>query len=431
MLSRYTMPEMGNVWSNENRFQRMLDVEIAAAEAMADMGAIPKEAFLEIKAKAPAAVLQHFEELEAVTGHDLNAFLSAVGEQVGASARYMHLGLTSSDVLDTALSLQMLQAVELLQGRLYHLREILVGLAHKYKYTLMAGRTHGVHAEPITFGLKMALWVKEIDRSVKRLHNARDVVKVGKLSGAVGTFANVDPHIETFVCRRLGLHPAYVTTQTLQRDRHAEFICTIAIIGSSLDKFATEIRNLQRTEIFEVEERRPIGQLSSSCMPHKRNPIFCERVSGLARILRGHALAAMEGIPLWHERDLAHATSERIILPDSCIVLDYMLHIFTYVMEELQVFPATMRKNLDKTLGLVFSQQVLLALLYKGVEREIAYEWVQRNAQTAWEQQSDFQYLVLEDSDITTHLSREEIMDLFDYDYHLRNIDYIFKRAEI
>jgi len=431
MFARYTLPEMANVWSNENRFQRMLDVEIAAVEAMADLGVVPKEAFWGIKEKAPAAMLQHYEELEAVTGHDLNAFLAAVGEQVGAYARYMHLGLTSSDVLDTALSLQMLQAVELLQVRLNRLREILVGLAHKYKYTLMNGRTHGVHAEPITFGLKMALWVKEIDRSVKRLHNARDVINVGKLSGAVGTFANIDPHVETFVCRRLGLHPAYVTTQTLQRDRHAEFICTIAIIGSCLDKFATEIRNLQRTEIFEVEESRPSGQISSSSMPHKRNPIFCERVSGLARILRGHALAAMEGIPLWHERDLAHATSERIILPDSCIVLDYMLYIFANVMENLQVFPETMRKNLDKTLGLVFSQQVLLALLRKGVERETAYEWVERNARAAWEQQSDFQYLILEDAAIATRLSREEIMDLFDYEYHLRNIDYIFKRAEI
>lgn len=431
MLSRYTLPEMAKVWSNENRFQRMLEVEIAAAEAMADLGAIPKEAFLEIKEKAPTTLLQRYEELEEVIGHDLRAFLDVVGEQVGQSARYLHLGLTSSDVLDTALSLQMLQAIELLQGRLYSLREVLVELAHKYKYTLMSGRTHGVHAEPISFGLKMALWVKEVDRSLKRLQNARDVVNVGKLSGAVGTFANIDPHVETFACRRLGLHPAYIATQTLQRDRHAEFICTMSIIGSSLDKFATEIRNLQRTEILEVEESPPSGQVSSTSMPHKRNPVYCERISGLARILRGYALSAMEDIPLWHERDLTHATAERIILPDSCILLDYMLHSFTNIMKHLRVMPENMRRNLDRTLGLVFSQRVLLALLRKGVARDTAYEWVQATAKTAWEQQTDFEYLVLEDADISPYLSREEIMDLFDYDYHLKNIDYIFKRAEI
>jgi adenylosuccinate lyase len=295
----------------------------------------------------------------------------------------------------------------------------------------MIGRTHGAHAEPITFGLKMAMWVKEVDRSMTRLQNAHDVLNVGKLSGAVGTFANIDPRVETYACRLLGLHPAYVTTQTLQRDRHAELVTTIAIIGSSLDKFATEIRNLQRTEISEVKEELPPGLVSSTTMPHKRNPILCERICGLARLLRGYAVTAMEGIMLWHERDLAHATTERVTIPDSCILLDYMLYIFTQIMERLAVFPENMRKNLDKSLGLIFSQRVLLALLAKGVKREIAFEWVHNNAQIAWEQQADFQYLLLQDADIGAILSRSEIAELFDYDHHLKNIDFIFNRADI
>jgi adenylosuccinate lyase len=430
MKSRYTLPEMGKVWSDENTFQLMLDVEVAAAEAMADIGLMPKEAFAAIKQKALSAFTS-IERVDDISGQNLTAFLSLMSEQLGEAAKYLHVGLTASDVLDTALSLQMLQAVGLLQGRLRQLRQVLVELAHKYKHTLMIGRTHGSHAEPVTFGLKMAMWVKEVDRSLTRLQNAHDVVNVGKLSGAVGTFANIDPRVEIYACRLLGLHPAYVSTQTLQRDRHAELISTLAIIGSSLDKFATEIRNLQRTEISEVEEKLPPGLISSTTMPHKRNPILCERVSGLARLLRGNAVTAMEGIVLWHERDLAHTATERIIIPDSCILLDYMLHIFTQVMERLAVFPETMRKNMGTTLGLVFSQRVLLALLAKGVERETAFEWVQGNAQTAWEQRVDFQYLLLQDADICAVLSRSEIAELFDYDYHLKNIDFIFSRAEI
>ena len=430
MIERYTLPEMGKVWSDENTFQLMLDVEVAAAEAMADIGLMPKEAFDTIKQKALSA-FSSLEKVDDITGQNLSSFLRLMGDQLGAAAKYLHVGLTSSDVLDTALSLQMLQAVALLQGRLQWLRQVLVKLARKYKYTLMIGRTHGAHAEPITFGLKMAMWVKEVDRSLTRLQNAHDVINVGKLSGAVGSFANIDPRVETYACRLLGLHPAYVTTQTLQRDRHAELVITLAIIGSSLDKFATEIRNLQRTEISEVEEKLPPGLVSSVTMPHKRNPILCERVCGLARLLRGYAVTAMESIMLWHERDLAHATSERITIPDSCIVLDYMLYIFTQVMEGLAVFPDNMRKNLEKTLGLVFSQRVLLALLGKGVNRETAFGWVQNNAQTAWEQQTDFQYLLLQDADICAVLSREEIAELFDYDYHLKNIDFIFNRAGI
>jgi len=430
MIARYTLPEMGNVWSDENSFQLMLNVEVAAAEAMADIGMIPKEAFFQIRQNA-LTTFENMEKVDDITGHNLSVFLTLMGEHLGEAAKYLHTGLTSSDVLDTALSLQMLQAIDLLRGRLYRLREVLVNLAHKHQYTLMIGRTHGNHAEPLSFGLKMAMWIKEVDRSLTRLQNAHDVVNVGKLSGTVGTFANVDPRVETYACRLLGLHPAYVTTQTLQRDRHAEFVTTLAIIGSSLDKFATEIRNLQRTEIHEVEEVLPAGHISSSTMPHKRNPVSCERVSGLARVLRGFTTPVLEDIVLWHERDLAHGTTEQIIIPNSCILLDYMLHLFTQVMERLVVLPENMRKNLDNTLGLIFSQRVLMALLAKGVRRETAYEWVQRNAYITIEQRTDYQYLVRQDADISAYLSREEITELFDYDYHLKNIDFIFNRAEI
>ncbi|MCL1975979.1 MAG: adenylosuccinate lyase [Firmicutes bacterium] len=430
MISRYTLPEMGKVWSDENTFQLMLDVEVAAAEAMADIGLMPKEALVAIKHNALSA-FANIEKVDDIAGQNLSYFLRLMSEQLGEAAKYLHVGLTASDILDTVLALQMKQAVALLQGRLLQLRLLLVEIANKYKYTLMIGRTHGAHAEPTTFGLKMAMWVKEIDRSLTRLQNAHDVINVGKLSGAVGTFANVDPRVETYACRLLGLHPAYVTTQTLQRDRHAELITILAIIGSSLDKFATEIRNLQRTEISEVEEKLPPGLRSSITMPHKRNPILCERISGLSRLLRGYVTSSLENIVLWHERDLAHSTTENIIIPDTCIILDYMLQIFTQIMEGLAVFPDNMRKNLDKSLGLIFSQRVLLALLAKGVERETAYEWVQRNAQIAWEQQADFQYLLLQDTDIPSILSREEIAELFDYEYHIRNIDFIFERADI
>ncbi|MCL2817445.1 MAG: adenylosuccinate lyase, partial [Clostridiales bacterium] len=302
-------------------------------------------------------------------------------------------------------------------------------MARKYQDTLMMGRTHGIHAEPITFGLKMALWTTEVNRAVVRLQNAKDVISVGKVSGAVGTFANVDPKVEEHVCRRLGLHPAPVSTQIIQRDRHAEFMTTLALIGCTLDKFATELRNLQRTEIMEVEEDFGVGQKGSSAMPHKRNPITSERISGLARILRGNALAAMENVALWHERDITHSSVERVIIPDSCILLDYMLHLFNNIMENLNIYPDNMRQNVDKTLGLVFSQRVMLSLVEKGVLREVAYEWVQRNALTAWKQKTDFQYLVLQDKDIMSILSKTEIMDIFDFDYHTKNIDYILERA--
>jgi adenylosuccinate lyase len=428
LIKRYTLPQMGKVWSEENRFQGMLDVEIYACEAMADLGIIPKEAYQDIKEKA-AFDIKRIDEIEKVVRHDVIAFLTAVGENVGDASKYIHMGMTSSDVLDTALSLQMKQSAELLLTRLLQVRDIMAPMSRKYKDTLMMGRTHGVHAEPITFGLKMALWTLEIDRCIKRMKNAMETISVGKISGAVGTFANIDPRIEEHVCRRLGLQPEYVSTQIVQRDRHAEFLSTLAVIGSSLEKFATEIRNMQRTDILEVEEPFAKGQKGSSAMPHKRNPIISERISGLSRVLRGNAVAAMENVSLWHERDITHSSVERIILPDSCILLDYMLHLFTKIMEGLIVYPENMYHNVEATLGLIFSQRVMLALVGKGVLREKAYELVQKNALTAWEQQIDFQYLVLEDQEIKKYLSAQEINDLFDYDYHTKQVDYILQRA--
>jgi len=428
LIRRYTLPEMGKVWSEENRFQTMMDIEIYACEAMADMGQIPQEAYKQIKEKA-AFDIKRIDEIEQITRHDVIAFLTCVGENVGEASKYIHMRMTSSDILDTALSVQLKQAADILLSKLYKLRDILADMAREHEYTLMMGRTHGIHAEPVTFGLKMALWTMEIDRDIKRLNNAKESISVGKISGAVGTFANINPKVEEHVCRRLNLYPAYVSTQVIQRDRHAEFLTTVAIIGSSLEKFATEIRNLQRTDILEVEEAFAKGQKGSSAMPHKRNPITSERVAGLSRVLRGNALAAMENVALWHERDITHSSVERIIIPDSCIALDYMLHLFINIAKGLLVYPDNMRKNLDKTLGLVFSQRVMLALVEKGVMRETAYEWVQRNALKAWEQKVDFQFMLLEDKDIATKLSPEDIAELFNYDYHTKNVEYILNRA--
>lgn len=428
MIRRYTLAEMGKVWSEENRFQTMMDIEIYACEAMADLGQIPQEAYQQIRDKA-AFDIKRIDEIEQITRHDVIAFLTCVGEYVGDASKYIHLGMTSSDILDTALSVQMKQSADILLSKLHKLRDVLAAMAREYEYTLMMGRTHGIHAEPVTFGLKMALWTMEVDRDIKRLNNAKESISVGKISGAVGTFANISPKVEEHVCRRLNLYPAYVSTQIIQRDRHAEFLTTLALIGSSLEKFATEIRNLQRTDILEVEEAFAKGQKGSSAMPHKRNPITSERVAGLSRVLRGNALAAMENVSLWHERDITHSSVERIIIPDSCIALDYMLHLFINIASGLLVYPENMRKNLDKTLGLVFSQRVMLALVEKGVMRETAYEWVQRNALKAWEQKVDFQFLLLEDKDIATKLSHEDIAELFNYDYHTKNVEYILNRA--
>ncbi|WP_297202292.1 adenylosuccinate lyase [Thermanaeromonas sp.] len=428
MIERYTLPEMARIWEEENKFRKWLEIEIYACEAWAELGKIPPEALAEIKERAGFNV-SRIKEIENTVRHDVIAFLTSVAEQVGEASKYIHLGLTSSDILDTALALLMREAADQLLRRLKRLRAVLVEKAREHKYTLMMGRTHGVHAEPVTFGLKMALWVMEVDRHTERLHQAREMISVGKISGAVGTFANVDPRVEEYVCRKLGLKPAQVSTQIIQRDRHAQYMTTLAIIASSLEKMATEIRNLQRTDILEVEEPFTQGQKGSSAMPHKRNPIMCERIAGLARVIRSNALAALENIALWHERDLTHSSVERIIIPDSTILLDYMLAKFTEVMEGLKVYPENMRRNLEATHGLVFSQRVLLALVEKGLLREEAYALVQRNAMEAWRKGVSFKELLLKDPEITCRLSPSEIEELFDYNYHLKYIDYIFERA--
>ncbi|MBQ6807801.1 MAG: adenylosuccinate lyase [Firmicutes bacterium] len=430
MLAQYTLPEMGKVFSSENRYQLMLDVSVIACEALADIGRIPNEAYQEIKAKADISP-KRIKELEEEGCNKSMAFLASLSEKVGDAARYLQLGICYVDIADTVLALQLRQACELLQSRLNQLRKLLSDLAHEYKYTLMMGRTHGTNAEPTTFGLKLALWVREVDRSLTRLNHARLVATHGKMSGPVGTFSSIDPHVETFVCRRLGLHPAFVTNQSLQRDRIAEFISTLAIIGGSLEKFSIEIRNLQRSDIREVEELLLEGQSGSTSMPHKRRPYESEVISGLARILRGNALASLESQAMWHEYDSTHSSVERVTVPDSCIVLDYMLNSFIKLMENLRVYPETMRENIDNSLGLVFSQRVMLALMDKGVSREQAYEMVMRNANTAWEQQCDFQFLLLQDKQVRKFLSNREIMDLFDYDCFRKHIDFIFARGDI
>lgn len=428
MIARYSRPEMKAVWSEENRLQTMLSVEIYACEAMAELGQIPMSAYEDIKNKARFD-LKRVSEIEAVVNHDVIAFLTCVGENIGDASKYLHMGMTSSDVLDTATSKQLQQSADLLLARLNILKDILSQKAKAYKYTLMTGRTHGIHAEPITFGLKMALWYTEVERMIERLNNARQNISVGAISGAVGTFANIDPRIEEHVCSRMGLRPAPVSTQIIQRDRHAEFITTLALLGCSLEKFATELRNLQRTEIAEVEEAFTKGQKGSSAMPHKKNPMTSERIAGLSRVLRGNALASMENVCLWHERDLTHSSVERIILADSCLLLDYMLYLFNRVIENINVHPEAMMDNVEKTLGLVFSQRVLLALIGKGVLRETAYEWVQRNALRAWESKCEFKSLILKDEEIMNKLTELEIDELFDYDYHTKNIDFIFARC--
>lgn len=427
MIERYTLPEMGAIWSQENKYRKWLDVEICACEALAEMGVIPEDALREIKEKANFTV-KRIDEIEAVTNHDVIAFLTCVAEYVGDASKYIHLGLTSSDVLDTALAVQMKEAGEQILRRLEKLREVLLEKAKEHRNTIMIGRTHGIHAEPTTFGLKMLLWVAETERNINRLKNALETVSVGKISGAVGTYANIDPFVEEYVCQKLGLKPAKVSTQVLQRDRHAEFLTTLAVIGSSLDKFATEIRNLQRTDILEVEEYFKKGQKGSSAMPHKRNPITAERISGLARLLRGNAMVAMENVPLWHERDISHSSVERVIIPDSTITLDYMLHKFTGIMVNLIVYPENMKKNIEKTHGLIFSQRVLLALVDKGLTRERAYELVQRNAMRSWNRGEDFKQLLLNDADITAALPENEIEELFDYHYHLKHVDRVYQR---
>src|SRR3954463_2438127 len=428
MIQRYTHPEMGAIWSDRRRYETWLEVELAAADAMADAGLVPREAAAEMRAKGDFDIAR-IEEIESVTQHDVIAFTQAVAEKVGPSARWLHFGLTSSDVIDTAQAIQMREACALLIKDLGALMEAVRERAEEHRRTPMIGRTHGVHAEPMTFGLKLALWYAELQRDLDRLLRARQVVSVGKISGAVGTFAHLDPAIEARVCARLGLEAAPVSSQVIQRDRHAELMSTLAITSASLEKFALEIRGLQKTEIGEVEEPFGKGQKGSSAMPHKRNPIGSEQIVGMARLLRGNAHAALENIALWHERDISHSSVERVILPDSFIALDHMLRRFTRIARGMVVYPDRMKENLERSRGVVFSGTVLLELARRGISREQAYEWVQRNAMRSFHEKRDFKDLLLGDAEVTKVLSRAEIDKAFDLNDQLRNVDKVFARV--
>ncbi len=428
MIERYSRSEMKRVWSDENKYGKWLDVEIAVCDAWAERGVIPRNAIAKIK--LAKCNLKRMEEILQETRHDMTAFLGSVAESLGEESRFVHLGLTSSDVWDTATSLQLVEASDILIQDVKELTAVLAQRAIEHKYTTMIGRTHGVHAEPTTFGLKLALWVEEMRRNLHRLAEAKKTISVGKISGAVGTYATVPPEVEQKACRKLGLDTAPISNQVLQRDRHAQFVTTLAIMAGSLEKFATEIRNLQKTEVREVEEPFGGGFVStgSSSMPHKRNPELTERVCGLARLVRGFALTSLENIALWHERDISHSSNERIIFPDACMTLDYILALFTSVMRRLQVYPHRMKKNLELTRGLVFSQRVMLALIDKGLKRQEAYEIVQKNAMKVWKGNRSFLTLLKADAGVTAALPPPELEALFDYQQYLQHVDDIFQR---
>ncbi|MCL5960256.1 MAG: adenylosuccinate lyase [Chloroflexi bacterium] len=426
MIEKYSHPKMAQVWSQDSKVAKWLAVEIAACGAWAKQGLIPAEAMDKIR--GARYDLRRMAEIEAETHHDVTAFLGSVSESLGEESRFVHMGLTSSDVLDTGMALQVRDAVAILRDDALELLKVLRELTLKHKRTIMVGRTHGVHAEPTTFGFKVALWLDEMRRNLDRLENAAQEMAVGKISGAVGTHATVPPIIEEEVCLSLGLRPAPVSSQIVQRDRHAFFMMTLAVMAASLEKMATEIRSLQRTEIREVEEPFEKGQTGSSAMPHKRNPILCERICGLARVIRGHATTAIENVSLWHERDISHSSTERIIFPESCGLLDYMLRLTTHVLSNLRVYPERMRANLDLTRGLVFSQRVLLALINKGVSRKEAYGVVQRSAMRVWEEDRLFMDLLEQEPLVNRHFTQQELRGLFDYQYFLQNIDVAFER---
>ena len=428
MISRYTRPEMGRIWESENLYAKWLEVEIAACEAMAQEGLVSEEALENIKKKAAFSV-GRILEIEEETKHDVIAFLTNVAEHVGPDSRYIHLGLTSSDILDTSFALLLKQAMDIIVQDLQELMDVIRTRAMEHKYTAMIGRSHGIHAEPITFGLKLAVWYSEMKRNLKRLVEARDVISYGKLSGAVGTFANTSPKIEALVCKKLGLRPEEISTQIIQRDRHAQYFSSLAILAGTVEKIAVEIRHLQRTEVLEVEEPFAKGQKGSSAMPHKKNPIGCENISGLARLVRSNSLAAMENMPLWHERDISHSSVERVIAPDSTILIDYMLHRLTGILRGLVVHSDRMTENLKKTKGLIFSQQLLLRLAGKGLERQTAYVMVQRNAMKVWDTGQEFKDLIMEDQEIGGYLSKSEIEEIFDLDYHVKHVDDIYERV--
>jgi adenylosuccinate lyase len=428
MIPRYTRPEMGKIWTDQRKFETWLEIELLVCEALAELGDIPAEAVREIREKASFDALR-VDEIEKVTKHDVLAFLTNVGESIGPLSRYLHYGLTSSDILDTSLALLLKEASDLILQDLHRLLKVLKEKAYQYKETLMIGRSHGVHAEPITFGLKMALWYDETKRNLLRMERAREAVSVGKISGAVGTFAHIPPFVEEFVCGRLGLKPAPISTQIIQRDHHAEFFTILAIIASSIEKFSVELRHLQRTEVLEAEEFFSKGQKGSSAMPHKRNPISSENLSGLARLVRSYGSAALENIPLWHERDISHSSVERVIAPDATILIDYMLNRFTSLIENLIVYPENMKANLEKMGGLIYSEAVLLLLTKKGLSREEAYGVVQRNAMRVWEKGEDFKTLLSQDEGIKRPLTQGELDAVFDVRSHLKHIDDIFRRV--
>ena len=427
MIARYTRPEMGAIWTDENRYNAWLEVEILACEAWAEIGDIPKEDVAKIRQNASFSV-DRILEIEEETRHDVVAFTRAVSETLGEERKWVHYGLTSTDVVDTALSYLIKQANTIIRKDVNNFIDILANKAKEHKMTVMMGRTHGVHAEPTTFGLKLALWHEEMKRNLERFEAAAKTIETGKMSGAVGTYANIDPFVEEYVCKQLGLAASPISTQTLQRDRHAQYLSSLALIATSIEKFATEIRGLQKSETREVEEFFAKGQKGSSAMPHKRNPIGSENMTGLARLVRGYMLTAYENVPLWHERDISHSSAERVILPDATIALNYMLNRFGNIVKNLTVFPENMKRNMDSTLGLIYSQRVLLALIDKGMAREAAYDTVQPCAMEAWENQTHFRKIVEANETITSQLTKEELDDCFDYNHHLQQVDMIFNR---
>ena len=428
MIPRYTLPEMGALWSEQNKFQKWLDVEIAVCEVHAEMGTIPREALDEIKSHVKFSV-DRINEIEKTTDHDVIAFTTNLAESIGEASRFVHYGLTSSDVVDTANALLLRDACDILLGKIDSLLEVLKRRAFEFKSTPQIGRTHGIHAEPTSFGLTFALWYDEMLRNRQRLTRAREAVAVGKLSGAVGSFAHLTPDVEERVCARLGLKAAPVSTQVVQRDSYAEYLCTLAVIASSIDKFALQIRHWQRTEVREAQEKFKKGQKGSSAMPHKRNPILSERLCGMARVVRANSIVGLENVALWHERDISHSSAERVVLPDSSIATDYMLEKAKSLIDGLVVHPDRMLENLNATRGLVFSGELLLALTQAGVARETAYEWVQRNSMKCWDEGGDFRNLVSADKDIAAHLSSEQIDEVFSLDRYLRNVDQVFGRV--
>ncbi|QST00363.1 adenylosuccinate lyase [Pontibacillus sp. ALD_SL1] len=427
MIERYTRPEMGAIWTDENKYKAWLEVEILACEAWSELGYIPSEDVRKLREHASFDT-NRILEIEQETRHDVVAFTRAVSETLGEERKWVHYGLTSTDVVDTALSYLLKQANDIIRHDLQTFIDILADKAKEHKYSVMMGRTHGVHAEPTTFGLKLALWYEEMKRNLERFEMAAHNIEFGKLSGAVGTYANIDPFVEEYVCKKLGLTPAPVSTQTLQRDRHAHYLSTLSLVATSIEKFAVEVRGLQKSETREVEEFFAKGQKGSSAMPHKRNPIGSENMTGLARVVRGHMLTAYENVPLWHERDISHSSAERIILPDSTIALNYMLNRFSKIVKNLTVYEDNMKKNMDKTYGLIFSQRVLLSLIDTGMSREEAYDLVQPKAMDAWERGVQFRQLVEGDEQITSALSEEKLDECFDATYHLKNVDHVFER---